>query len=216
MSIDVEISAGNVCALPVHAGTGSQTLLTGPAYLCGWSLREASGNIDLNKEGSVVAPGAVTNIVSLTGVPPGKYTVNVVTSLQGAAAAGDANNFQLSVPGGQTEVLVNPGAAGNYPQDEIVLTTTLTGAWNVRTVGAGTAGVTYSATIELLLEGEVVAVAEIVDGNNPLGEISCIALGVSNAWFGRPGLWVRNQIALNIISGALQGAVYAAYPFAPE
>lgn len=205
------VTQGEVRAIPVPVTSTDLTLLTGDGFLCGWSLREASGDISAYNEGSVVAPAAGATIVTLTGIPAGTYTVEIVTSLQGAAAAGDANNFKLTPSTGNAVVLPNPGAAGNFPQEEIQVTLGAAGTLTITAVAIGTAGVTYSATISITPINVPTAVIEFQDGNNPIGESEMTVAGVDTQWFGNYGMLIYNQIKLHVVSGTVTGAVYARF-----
>ena len=102
---------------------------------------EASGS-------GVVAAPASFGIIATISLAPGTYSIAWEVGLTaGTPAAADANNFGLFVGGTQQESSVNPSALGEWQQEPITVTVTATTAVTVRAVGAGTAGVSYSAEV---------------------------------------------------------------------
>lgn len=209
--IEVSVTQGNVRGIAVPVTAADLTLLTGDGWCCGWALREASGDTGAYNEGAVAAPAAGATIVAVTGLLAGSYVASVVLTLAGPAAAADANNFQAVPSSGATLNLVNPGAAGEYPQEEFIITVGASGSLTIKAIGAGTAGVTYSATVALSPSGPVQVVAEIQDGNQPIGEVSIPINGVDKAWFGEDGVRMMNQIKLHMIQGTVTGVIYARF-----
>lgn len=209
--IDVEIGTGSVKALPVPVTVTDKTLLTGTAQLCGWSLRDASADVTTQAEASIVSPGAGATIVSISGLAAGTYDVTWIVALQGAAAAIDANNFQLKNGAAVVEGSINPGAAGVYPQNGARITVAANGTVSIVAIAAGTVGVTYLAQIEIAATLVPNAVAEIQDGGNILGEFSVPAGEASTVWLDRDGIDVQGQIKLHIVSGTVTGVVYAKF-----
>lgn len=209
--IDVEIDTGSVKALPVSITVTDKTLLTGTAKLCGWSLRDASGDTTTQTEAAVISPGAGAAIVTLSGLAAGTYDITWVVALQGAAAAADANNFQLKNGAAVVEGSVNPGAAGVYPQNGARVNVAANGTITVNAIAAGTVGVTYLAQIEVAITLIPNAVAEIQDGGNILGEIAVPAGESTTEWFDRDGIDVQGQIKLHMISGTMTGVIYAKF-----
>lgn len=102
---------------------------------------------------SQAAPAANTTIVSSGPVPPGIYTLNWTVELAGTVAAGtDNDNFK--VVQGATVLLssVNPAVVGSYPQDPITVQVGPAGlatSFQIKNIGAATAGSTYRAQITL-------------------------------------------------------------------
>lgn len=209
--IDIDINVGEIHAIGVPTTGTDGVLLTGRSRLCGYSFREASGAISVATEGSVLAPAALAQIVAETLLPGITWTVQWTVELIGAAAAGDANNFQLKSSGGLLLRSVNPGAAGVYPQPQVDVPVPTFGTLEVDAVGAGTAGVTYVASITLTPSNDRAAVIELQDGNNPLAEMSLGANKGDSVWFGDHGIKVRDQIKLVVVTGLVTGAVYARY-----
>jgi hypothetical protein len=54
----------------------------------------------------------------------------------------------------------------------------------------------------------VLADCEFLDGGNPFAELQCSAYGVSNQWYGYPGVYCRGGLSLNCITQPEQGAVF--------
>lgn len=186
----------------------SQTILQGGGQLCGWSLRDVSNTQASQASGNAVAPAAGTTIASLTGLAAGTYTVEWTVGLQGAAAAADANNFELFDTAGNVIASVNPGAAGEYAQINAVVTVAAGQTIGVKNTGAGTAGVTYSADLAITGTQNVQTVCELRDGGNPKGEIAFTPNLVDTQLPTFPGIRVEQVLTLNVISGTVTGAVY--------
>lgn len=206
---DVAAVFGDVFPIPVPPTAADVTLITSDCRLCGWSLRDATGDIGLQAEAQITSPGAGATIVSVTNVPAGTYDVNWVVSLQGAAAAADANNFQLKNAAVAVVNSINAGAAGAYPQNPARIQVAAGATVSVVAIGAGTVGVVYLAQIQLVPVLRANTVAEVQDVGNILGEVAPPANEDDTVYFGDYGIPCQGQIKLHIISGALTGVVYA-------
>jgi hypothetical protein len=206
--IEIDINVGGVLPLTVLPTSVDVTILQGAGRLAGWSLRDASTTVPQDASGSVVAPIAAADIVALSGLPGGTYTVEWAVGLQGAAAAADANNFQLYTTVGNVLVSINPGVAGDYPQLNAEVTITAGGKIAVKAIGAGTAGVTYTADLVISPTGEIETIAELQDGANVLGEISPASHLSQTAWFGASGPIAFGKCLLHVVSGTITGTVY--------
>lgn len=209
--IDVEIDTGSVKALPVPVTVTDKLLITGTAKLCGWSLRDASGDTTTQTEAAVVSPAAGAAIVSISGLAAGTYDITWIVALQGAAAAADANNFQLKNGAVVVEGAINPGAAGVYPQNGARIVVPANGTVSINAIAIGTVGVTYLAQIEIAITLIPNAVAEIQDGGNILGEVAMPAGESSTEWFDRDGIDVQGSIKLHVVSGTITGVLYAKF-----
>lgn len=209
--IDLVIETGSVKALPVSVTTVDVSLLKGRGYLCGWSLRDASGDTTQQTEGSTVAPIAGAVVASIAGLAAGTYDVTWQVSLQGAAAAADANNFVLK--NGATAVLnsINAGAAGAYPQNGARIVVPQGGTVSINAIAAGTVGVTYLGQFEVAITLIPNAIADILDGGNFLGTASMPAGESATEWFDRSGIDLQNGITLHVVSGTIKGVVYARF-----
>lgn len=209
--IDIEVDTGIVVPIPVLPTSTDVTLARGRMKLCGWSLRESSGELAVQAEGSVVSPGANAVITLMASMPNGTYDVTWSVALQGAAAAADANNFRLFANNAAVVGSINAGAAGAYPQvsARVVITTGI--GISVNTIGAGTVGVTYLAQFEAVPVLAPDATAEIQDAGNILGEVAIPANGVHSQWYSHEGIHVQNQIKLHMITGAVTGCVFVRY-----
>lgn len=184
------------------------TPFSGSGYLAGWSLRDMAGDATVDNSGSVVAPGAAATIATTAALPAGTYAVTWSVGLQGAAAAADANNFQLVDTAGQVLVSVNPGAAGDYIQAATEVTVLAGQTVSVKSVGAGTAGVTYSADLSLDPTQAIETIVEIQDGSGILGEVSFQTGRSQTSDLGYPGVLLAGAVTLHIVSGKVTGAVY--------
>jgi hypothetical protein len=207
--IDITVGPERVDVIPVLATAVDVALLTGPARLRGWSLRDAGGELTQRKSGSVVAPAALATIVTIGPLAAGTYDVTWQVELTGAAAAADANNFRLTNGSTQTLDSQNAGAAGVYPQIAATITVGAAGSISVIAIGAGTAGVTYTADVALTPHFATSAAVEFQDGNQPLGESVMSAGGSDTQAMPNPGVHVRGQLLLHVIAGTVTGVVYA-------
>ena len=209
--LSLEIESGPGRAIPVLPSFFDQTLLSGSGKLFGWSLADVSGDTPFDVAGNVVAPAANAVIVSQANIPTGVYTVRWNVGLQGAAAAADADNFALQLNGVTQMISDNPGVAGEWQQQEADLN--ISGAATVRVIaiGAGTAGVTYTAQIEIVPPARPVTSSQLLDAGNTLGAVTILEGGSSTAWFGPQGIRIYNQIKFHPLAGIMAGAVYALF-----
>lgn len=207
----IDVVSGEITALPVPATSVDITVLNGSGYVCGWSFRDASGDVASVAAGSVVAPGAGVIIATSPATPAGVYTLNWSVDLNGPAAAGDADNFRLFVNGVSVETSVNAGAQGEYPQVPVQVNIPAGATYQVKAVGAGTAGVTYRADVSAVpvIAGD--AVVDILDGSNFVGTMSVGASGASSQNFGQTGIKIRSGITVHVVSGIVAGAVLARF-----
>lgn len=107
-------------------------------------------NITFTNDGSATAPAANANISGAITPSPGSYIANWIVSLIGGAPAApaDANNFKLILNGvAKISNSQNPAAIGTYTQLAVPFVADGVNTSHVNTVGAGTAGVVYSAQI---------------------------------------------------------------------
>lgn len=206
--VDVNVTVGGVQSLTVPLTSTNTTPIQGGGIFAGWSLRDAIADTAASAEGSVVAPAAGAVIASQVIPNVGTYTVKWTVGLQGAAAAADANNFQLFNGAAAVDVSINPGAAGEYAQADVVLNVAAGSAVSVKAVGAGTAGVTYSAQISVIPNGLIETVVEITDGQTVLGEVSLTDISSDTRWFGPAGPCFEGAVTLTAISGAFKGCIF--------
>lgn len=209
--IDIEISTGRVVTVPVPITAVDVTPVNGSCKLYGWSFRDASGDTTQQAENSVTSPGAGAAIVSITGLATGTYDVSWTVALQGAAAAADANNFQLRNGVTVVEGSVNPGAAGVYPQVNARIVVPAGGTVSVNAIAAGTLGVVYLAQIEVAITLIPNAVCELLDAGNVLGVMAMPAGEANTEWLDEPGVHVQNQVRVHLISGTVRGCIYVKY-----
>lgn len=204
----MDVTVGGTMPLTVPSTTGAITPISGAGRLTGWSLRDVTAAVATDAEANVVAPAAGATVVTLSGLAGGNYTLKWTVGLQGAAAAADADNFQILNGVTVLEGSINPGAAGNYVQPDIVVTVPASGSITVKAIGAGTAGVTYSASVSLIPTGIIDAIGEITSGGDVLGEISLAAGATSTEIFGDDGPMFNAGITLTVTSGALRGSIH--------
>ena len=206
--IEIDVHRGGVLPITVAPTSIDQTILQGGGILSGWSLRDVNSTAPAAVSGSVVAPAAGADIAALTGLAAGTYTVSWSVGLVGAAAAADADNFELYDTAGNILASINPGAAGDYPQVGVEVTIAAGAKIAVKAIAVGTAGVTYTAQIAIITDGEVQTVCELQDGNNVLGEVAFSADKAITEHFGDNGPIVFGKIVLHVISGTVTGTVY--------
>lgn len=114
-----------------------------------WATSSENPSPSVNGSGNATAPGADGTIASTPVLNPGTYIISWSVGLAGAAAAADANNFVLEQDTGPVTIVgsVNPGTAGQWQQLPVTVTLTAASTISVEAIGAGTAGVVYSAQI---------------------------------------------------------------------
>lgn len=118
----------------------------------------------LNGHGSVTTPAANTNIASSPTVQPGEWTLYWTVELEGTPAAGtDNDNFALFSQGNLIETSVNQAAVGVYPQLSTNVETNAATTFNVKSVGAGTAGAIYVADIVAVPVGQDQSYGQLPD-----------------------------------------------------
>lgn len=211
MPLDVEIVAGQVRAVPVPVTSVDTPILNGPLVLCGWSLREASGDLSREASGSANAPVAGTVIAQLTAIVAGTYKVVWTVGLSGTLSVADANNFALLNNGVQVTASLNLAVTGEYPQVEVTIPVASGTTVSIVAIGNATAASVYAAELSITASTTADMVAEIRDGNQV---VACIGLGVGQAdtqYFGARGLTPMNTVILHVVSGAVTGAIYLLY-----
>lgn len=206
--IDIDVRLGGVLSLTVLPTSVDVTILQGGGRLAGWSLRDASNTVALEASGNQVAPAAGTDIAALTGLPAGTYTIEWTVALQGAAAAGDSNNFQLYDTAGNVLASVNPGVAGEYIQPNAEVTVAAGAKIAIKNIGVGTAAVTYSAELVLSPTIEVQTVVELVDNADIKGEAAFVTRDSNTEHFGPDGPPINGKLVLHVVSGTVTGCVY--------
>lgn len=208
--LDVSLSSGPIQAVAIPVTTTDVTPFNGSGALYGWSMREASGELPSDARASAVAPAALTTIAATVALPAGIYDVAWSVELQGAAAAADANNFQLL--NGVTVVVGsnNQGAAGVYQQPNVRLTVAQGATVSIQNVGAGTAGVTYTGDLAVTPDPFFGASVELQGGNQPLGESGMDLQDSDTQWFGSPGVAIEQKVTVHVVSGTVTGVLYIA------
>jgi hypothetical protein len=211
MGFNVEVVAGNAEPISVPATAVNTQIISGDCYLNGWSLRDAQGTVIANVEGSVTAPTSGQAICTTPSLPVYEYDLNWTVSLEGAAAVADQNNFEVTAGAAVIATSLNPGVAGVYPQPQANYMRASAGTFSVKAVGAGTAGVLYSATLQVVPVATDLTVVEFMDGARYIGEQS-IAQGASETRdFGAIGLTIYSGVTMNVLSGMVQGTVYCRF-----
>lgn len=209
LSIDIEI--GHVRAIDLASLQASGQVIAGPARLMGWSVRDAGLENNQENYGSAVAPAAGATIASLPAIQQADYDIRWQVQLVGGAAAADQNNFGLYAGAALLMTSENPGAAGTYPQTQVAFYDEFGQGLAVKAIGAGTAGVTYTAQISIIPRDFAGPILQLRDGNSELAEIYSPVFGADTKWFGPSGIRVYNQIRTLVNVGALAGAIYIGY-----
>lgn len=208
--IDVTLGTSAIIPVDVPSTSASGQIVSGSARLYGWSFRESGGALPVDASATVVAPAATTVIATTGALAAGVYDVQWTVELQGAAAAGDANNFKLFNGAGAVMGSENAGAAGSYPQPSVRVTVAAGQAVSVQSIGAGTAGVGYTASISATPSPLFGFQAELRDNGQSLGCPAADLMESDTKWFGPPGVTVQGGIKLNLIAGTVAGVVYIA------
>lgn len=211
VELELEVPTGPVRVVSIPSTFVDSLLILGPAYLCGYSIRDAQAEAGAQVEGQVTSPAAGAVIVTSAALAAGTYDINWTVALQGTVAAADANNFQLVAGGSNVVASVNAGAVGSFPQVPARVTVTAGQTIQVKAIAIGTVGAVYLASVEAIPANIAQSVAELQDGNNPLAELSVPPVAADTRWFSDHGLWVRNRINYHPVSGLLTGAIYVRY-----
>lgn len=208
VNIDVDVETGPVSAIPVPVTTVDVPVINAPCCYYGFSLREASGDVPRDNEGSATSPAALQTIATITGLPAGNYTVNWTVSLAGTLAAADANNFELTDTNGVVSASINPAIAGEYPQVASEISIPANATVSIQAIAAGTVGAIYSA--QLAIEPSIVddAVIEVRDGNQILATCSLGVGGAETEYPGPPGIKVMASITVHVVQGTVTGVIY--------
>lgn len=139
--------------------------------------------------GTKTSPGAFVNIVTVT-VAPGTYIVQWSVSLSGTLSSADTNNFALFNGATQVATSVNTDTAGTYPQAQVVVTVLPSNpSITITSIGAGTSGAVYSATLPSASPGLTLQV-----GPQGLGTI-----------------WYPIQVTVSTTTGALDTSTALVY-----
>lgn len=150
-------------AVPLSVGIGPSQIAQVAATIGVPGITVAQGDA-LETEGRVVAPaaGAAIATVALTG---GDWQVWWEVQLDGAAAAADENNFGLYSGANLIATSVNPPAAGGpYLQNPQTAQIAFSGAnLAVKAIGAGTAGIGYTASLSATPGGNVTSYSYLPD-----------------------------------------------------
>lgn len=209
--LEIDVTVGRIRGVPVPVTAVDTIVINGPCDLCGWSLRDASGDIAGTGEGTQTSPGALTTIASTATLPAGTYTVNWTVEVGGTLAAADANNMILHDSAGIVAQAIFPAVAGSYPQAPVQITLLANSPIQVQSLNAATAGAVYTADLTAQLTLGVNAVVELQDGNQPLGESSMFANGSDTEDLPGAGVQVTGMIKVHVVQGAVTGVIYVRF-----
>lgn len=208
VELDVSMNVGPVTPVNVPLTSVDELIFQGSGILMGWSLREAGGITSTPANGSVVAPGAGAVIATTAGIAAGTYFVSWTVELAGPAAAADANNFELLNGAGVVLASVNAAAAGVYQQVTARFTIAQGDTVSVKAVGAGTAGVTYTADLEIIPDEGIGMQVELQSGDTILGEPSAPFKESATQWFGPQGILIEQAVNMHVVKGVVAGSLY--------
>jgi len=213
MSVEIDVNIGRQAGhvLPIPITTQDIVLLTGDGYLSGWSIREASGASPADVRNSVTSPGALATIATTPALGAGVYDVIWSVELSGTLAAAEANNFQLMNGAAVVAGSENGIVAGVYPQPDTRVTVVAGSTVSIQSIGAGTVGAVYTGDVSVTPDPFFGAVVEIQDSTGPIGESGMDLQDSDTEWFGSPGIPIRGQILLHVVTGTVTGCVYATY-----
>lgn len=209
--IDVSFEYGKVYAVDLATLANNQQITGGPCDLMGWSVRDAAFETNQQASGSVVAPAAGAAIASIASVQTADYNINWQVQLTGAAAAADLNNFGLFAGVTQLIASENAGAAGVYPQPSLAFYDKLGAAIAIKAIGAGTAGVTYTAQLTIVPQAVAGPILQLQDGNQEFAEIGAPVFATDTKWFGPGGIRVNGTLKVVQNVGFLAGAIYVRF-----
>lgn len=209
--IDVDIESGEVRAIDLADIVAGKTLISGPARLMGWSVRDSGPQNATETQGQVLSPGAGAVVATLAGIAAADYDIRWQVQLIGAAAAADQNNFALFFGATQLLTSENAGAAGIYPQTQIEQYGGFGANIVVKTIGAGTVGVTYVAQLSGVLRSVSGPVLQLQDDGHEIAEIGAPIFAVDSKWFGPSGIKIRGSLRTIVNVGQVSGALYLRY-----
>lgn len=192
--------------VPSLSGPASQTLITAPCRLKGWSLL-ATGAPASEADASVPNPGAGAVIVGTVSLPAGDYLVEWTVELEGTVAAGtDNDNFQLRANAATAATSLNPGVIGTYPQQSLTIRLTAAGTIVIRAAILATVGATYRA--QIIATPAAPASAQILDSGQVVGSFGA-QFGFSDTEFlDEEGVYVSTSLAVSVIQGTVSGCLY--------
>lgn len=207
--IEIEVATGGIVPLVVPPTTVDFTVMPGGGALCGWSLRDIIGTQVGETSGTVTSPGAGATIASLAAPTAGTYKVTWTVALEGTPGVGDANNFQLLAGATLVATSINPGVQGNYIQVAAEVTVATGTTFFVKSVAAGTVGVTYAAQFEISTVGEGQSIVEIIDTPNVLAVVDFTTFRSNTEFLTDDGIVVSSGLVLHVVTGGVKGAIYA-------
>jgi hypothetical protein len=208
---DIAVAAGAIRPITVPATSGILSILPGDGYLMGWSFRDVTSTKGFAADGSVTAPGAGTVIATSAATIFGNYQISWTVSLEGAAAAADVDNFGLYVGATLIATSVNPGAQGNYPQPVVEEMVAFGQTVSIQAIGAGTAGVEYTADMFGETQGTLSSYFRFNDGTRIVGEGSMQSGESTSQNFGSFGLKIYTGLTLDVLQGSIEGSVNMMY-----
>jgi hypothetical protein len=209
--IEVEVTGGRVRAVFMQGTLIPQEIITGPAWLMGWSYGDLWTTVPGNKSGQVTAPAAGAVIADMGLIAGEAARIDWTVGLAGAAAAGDADNFGLYVGGVLVSQSVNPGAAGSYPQTPYYAVIGAPADIEVKAIGAGTAGVTYAAQLNAMPAFRDNDQYIITDGDNQIAVISGTPDLFDTRWFGPQGIYIQGTLRVHPNPGFGIGTFFIRY-----
>jgi hypothetical protein len=177
----------------------------------GWSLRETFGpfggpTASADAATGIIAPAIGNNIVMpanafLAGFDVDLSTVGTANMTVTVSNVPNGPYVYTVLTGQQRLIVTYPlplQPAGGAPT--ITWTATAAAAGNITGYGELPTGSPF-----------VAAIAEIMTGNELLGEASMAPGGADTKWLGPTGIHCPGGISINTVAGTFQGAVYASY-----
>lgn len=209
--LDLEVTFGSIRGIPFSHVVAPELLLSGPARLWGWSVREsggnpstdntvgasaafaggAAGNAALGVNAAVTGfdvtmaavAAAVGGTVTLSNVIDGPYNYNFEGLVGAASLLSVRFRDPLVASGGAPSVAISAIAGG--------------GAGNINMYGQSSPGSD--------------AVLSIDDAGQSIAEISLPAGTSESVWLGPMGMHVSGRVYLNVLIGNVTGVVYASF-----
>lgn len=186
------------------------TLVGGPIKLRGWSLNDGTATQELQNTGSVAAPAANANIVTLS-LSNGVYQVSWVFELTGTVSASDVDNVKLLLGSTRIDTSDNPGTVGDY--GPFITTCVVTGGpqtLKAAAVGAATVGSTYTVKLTVTPIGNTLAT--ISDGSMPIATAVMSQGASSNFDISEPGWPIDSALSVQSAQGNVSGNVFYTMP----
>lgn len=192
--------------VPVTNAGAAPSIIGSSVRLCGWSLGD-SGFPPVNESLDTAVAAAAAGSLTLTGF----LTVSEILVEPAAAWPAGVNQVSITNVTGGTQVFDIEGGTANpvavtFPNP---LATTGTPVMSVPAIVGGPAyTIQASGTISGGSPQAGIAVAQLLDGGQPLGNSAPLNGVTDTQWLSDDGIYVGTGIVVKVISGSVSGCLY--------